>query len=261
MIHTQRGGAAGGLPTLFAHCFLGHSGMWRGLIEAMNPTPETLAFDLPGHGRSAMPEQPGDLHAEVAEIIDGLVEQPMLLIGHSFGGASMLRFALKNPDRVLGLVLFEPVFIAAGLAEQGVAAQDFNDGFADAVRDERHDDAARAFYEYNDPSRRYDDLPEEAKSVMRRQMRLLPATEPGVVHDSGGLLSPGLMDGFAPPVLLLGGACTPPLFPPILRGLHRRLNGAELVEIAEAGHMLPLTHAAECGSRIDAWRARHGLAG
>lgn len=260
MIHSRPFGAPGGVPTLMAHCFLGHSGGWAQLAEAITPPLEAVAFDMPGHGRSPMPDTVGDLHAVVTDLIDGMVTQPTLLIGHSFGGASLLRFALRNPERVLGLVLFEPVFVAAALADPTYTPQDSDSDYADLARSGQLEDAAREFFTFNDPTRDWMALPAAARQMMTAQMRLLPATEPGVVEDSGNLLAPGLMEGFAPPVLLIGGDRSPPMFPAIIRALAKRLPTVERVVIEDAGHMVPMTHARQSAGQISRWMRATGLA-
>lgn len=249
-----------GVPAVLGHCFLGHSGAWKGLIGALQTPLDAVAFDLPGHGRSPMPPEANDLQAQVAEQLAGIVTQPSLLIGHSFGGAALLRFALRHPARVRGLVLIEPVFIAAAMVEPGFEPSDEDTVYALAAREGRLEEAARLFYAYNDPTRDWDALPEPAKTTMIAQMRLLPATEPGVVADSGNLLEPGLMEGFAPPVLLIGGSHSPPLFPAVIRALSRRLRHARVARIEGAGHMLPVTHAEETAHLIDIWLRDTGLA-
>lgn len=259
MIHTQRMGDASGAPALLAHCFLGNSGAWRGLVSALDPAPDALAFDLPGHGQSPMPADLSDLHASTAALIDGMVETPMLMIGHSFGGASMLRFALRNPDRVRAMVLFEPVFIAAAMADPGFTHSEPDQTYAIAAREGRLEEAARTFFTFNDPTRDWFALPPQVRATMIAQMRLLPGTEPGIVHDSGNLMEPGLMERFAPPVLLIAGDQSPPMFSAIIRELARRLPNVETVTIEGAGHMVPLTHARACADHIDRWRRAQGL--
>jgi lipase len=44
--------------------------------------------------------------------------QPVDVIGHSFGGTVALRLAVERPDLVRSLVLIEPVFVAALLADR-----------------------------------------------------------------------------------------------------------------------------------------------
>jgi len=111
-VHSRRLGSPAGRPALLAHCFLGHGGSWKPLVEAL-PTPlDPLAPDLPGHGRSPMPADPGDFHALAAEALGALINRPSLLIGHSFGAAALLRHAPLHPASATGVVLIEPVFFA-----------------------------------------------------------------------------------------------------------------------------------------------------
>ncbi len=257
-IHRIDLGQPDGTPTVLAHCFLGHSGAWARLVEAMSHPLAARAFDMPGHGRSPMPAAPGDFHAEVTALIDGMVTRPTLLIGHSFGGASALRFAVRNPQRVRGLVLIEPVFFAVARDEPEYAAYCAQTAPMDtALLRGDFDTAAQEFYAFNDSSRDWLALPEAARRQMIRQIALLPATMAGVIDDSGGLLAPGLIEGLAVPVLLIAGEKSPDMFRAVVRVLADRLPQAEVAIIPDAGHMAPMTHAAQVAARIDAWMAGH----
>ncbi|WP_417587364.1 alpha/beta fold hydrolase [Pararhodobacter oceanensis] len=261
MIHTRRFGQPEGLPSVLVHCFLGHAGTWRPLVERITPPLDALAFDMPGHGRSPMPEGPCDLQAEVAGVIEGFVNEPSLLIGHSFGAVSALRFALYHPERVLGLVLIEPVLIAAALADPAYTPDSEEPRYSVLAREGAYEAAAQDFFTFNDPSRDWDALPEAARKTMARQMRLVAATEPGAVHDSGKLLVPGLMEAFTPPVLLIGGDRSPEVFPAILKALNKRFTAPRSATIAGAGHMVPLTHLDETSAVINRWLAEKVLVG
>lgn len=260
MIFTRRFGEPGALPTLLAHCFLGHSGAWRAMVEAFGIRLDALAFDMPGHGQSTVPVPPQDLHAAVSQIITGLVTQPSLLIGHSFGGASVLRHALHHPATARGLVLIEPVFFAAArgtpeydayIAEQRVMDAALAAGdLAQAVR---------LFLAQNPGSPDFDSLPGPAQDLLMAQIRLHDAGNAGILGDSGQLLAPGLMQGFAPPVLIVLGADTAPLFRATAEGLARRLPNAQIAVIEGAGHMVPISHPQPTAARIEAWCHESGL--
>lgn len=258
-VHITRYGTPGARPTLLAHCFLGHGGTWGRLLEAIDAPLDALAFDMPGHGKSAMPAQPGDFHAQVSAMVTGFVTRPSLLIGHSFGGASVLRHALGHPETVTGMVLIEPVFFAAA---RGMAAfEDYarqEDGLREAVEGGRPEDAARYFLSLNVGSPEWDSLPPGAQAAMAAQMPLLVATEAGLFGDSGNLLAPGLMEGFEAPVLLLAGSQTTPIFKAAIKGLQARLGNCETVIVEGAGHMAPITHPVQTGAVIRDWMARTG---
>lgn len=263
---TTRLGRSGAPPALLAHCFLGHRGTWARLVARLARPLDALAFDLPGHGESPMPAAPGDFHAEVAALVPKLLAQiapqgaPVLGIGHSFGGAVLLRHALLHPATVAGLVLIEPVFFAVA---RGRPEYDVWEGteapVLALVAAGQPEAAARLFLEANGDGTPWAAIAPRDRARMTAQIPLLAATVAGLVGDSGGLLAPGRMEGFDAPVLLLTGQASPPIFGAVCQELARRLGRAEVAEIAGAGHMLPITHPAEVAARIDDWRARHRL--
>ena len=255
-LHTARMGVPGTRPAVLAHCFLGHGGAWPRLIAALKTPLDAVAFDLPGHGRSAPWDGSGDLLATVAGVFDRLVTEPALLIGHSFGGAAALRFAVERPGRVTGLVLIEPVFFAAATDEPEYAAnaraeRALHAAFAagDMAR------AAAEFFELNGDEAGWSAMPERMRAQIIRQMPMVAATVPGLHHDSGDLLAPHRLEALAAPVLLLDGAQSPPIFGAVTKALSRRLPKARQITVAGAGHMLPITHAERVAGLIDDWIA------
>ncbi|WP_068305600.1 alpha/beta fold hydrolase [Pararhodobacter sp. CCB-MM2] len=259
-LHSRRLGVAGGLPALMAHCFLGHGGSWKALLEALPVPLDALAPDLPGHGRSPMPAEPGDFHAAVSEALGALIERPSLLVGHSFGAASLLRYALHNTGQVTGLVLIEPVFFAVAEGQPEYAPYRASEApLHAAVAEGRLDDAARHFLGLNPGSPDFDRLPPAIQAVMAAQMRLVAATGLGLFEDSGNLRAPGVMEGFAAPVLLLAGSGTTPIFHATIRELARKLPQAEAQVIDGAGHMVPITHPTQTAGIIGDWMQRVGL--
>lgn len=261
MINTRTYGAAGGVPSLFAHCFLGHSGSWGRMIEALPFAVDGLAFDMPGHGRSPMPYVIGDFHAQVAGLVGTFATRPQLMVGHSFGAASMLRHALHHRETVTGLVLIEPVFFAVAQSEPEFAPYvDQEKPLHDAVMGDDLDAAARAFLSLNPGSPDFDALPPQAQAMMAAQMRLVSATVEGLFGDTGGLLQPGVMERFEAPVLLMLGSATTPIFHATVRCLAQRLPKAEVAVIEGAGHMVPISHAPQTAAVIGDWALRNGLA-
>ena len=69
---------------------------------------EVIAFDRPGYGYSERPaDEPLSLRVQARLLREALhalgVEQP-ILVGHSYGGAVMLRFLIDHPDDAIGAV-------------------------------------------------------------------------------------------------------------------------------------------------------------
>jgi len=82
------------------------------LLTRMLPEAGRLvAPDLPGHGFSETPSgrlTPERLFSAVSELLDGLVSEPMILVGSSLGGALALRYAVERPGRLVALALISP---------------------------------------------------------------------------------------------------------------------------------------------------------
>lgn len=83
------------------------------LIPALRDDFTVLAPDRPGHGYSDRPGSDGGILAMQARQMAGLISEtgrgPVLVIGHSYGGAVALRLALDYPEAVRGLILLAPV--------------------------------------------------------------------------------------------------------------------------------------------------------
>lgn len=69
-----------------------------------------LAPELPGHGFSEASRSPSVEHMldSLIEALDETLDRPAVVYGNSLGGAAALRFALRRPERVRGLVLGSP---------------------------------------------------------------------------------------------------------------------------------------------------------
>lgn len=260
MIHTTRMGDPGGLPAVLAHCFLGHSGGWKRLLAALETPLDAVAFDLPGHGRSAPWDGRGALHDVATAALALQITQPALLIGHSFGGTLALRQALEAPETVRGLVLIEPVlFVAAAGTAEFVANIEAEKPLRAAFARGDLAEAGRLFFALNGDEAGWHAMPEPARAMMIRQMAMIDAAQPVLMEDSAGLLAPGRMDAFDRPVLVLAGAQSPPIFPAAARAVAAKLPRAEFASVAGAGHMAPITHPAATAALIDGWLARNDL--
>lgn len=107
-LHVERAGD--GPPLALLHGFTGATTTWTPLLPRLAAEHETLAIDLPGHGRSSAPASPGRYALarfadDLLRVLDALVIDRVALLGYSMGGRAALRVALRAPDRVAALVL------------------------------------------------------------------------------------------------------------------------------------------------------------
>ena len=82
------------------------------LVPGLSGKVPLLSIDRPGHGYSQRPNDGDELGVQ-ARLIAGAMREtygstPVVLVGHSFGGAVSLRVALDYPEQVKGLVLLAP---------------------------------------------------------------------------------------------------------------------------------------------------------
>ncbi|MFV0308627.1 MAG: alpha/beta fold hydrolase [Desertimonas sp.] len=67
-----------------------------------------LRYDRRGYGRSTPHAGPFDMDAQVADLVTLLAGRPAVLVGHSFGGDVALATAVRHPELVRGVVVYEP---------------------------------------------------------------------------------------------------------------------------------------------------------
>lgn len=109
-LHVHRYGPAGPPEVLAIHGLTGHGRRWLTLAERHLPGVAVCAPDLIGHGHSswAAPWTIDDNVAALAALLDTDGGGPVVVVGHSFGGAIALGLAAARPDLVAALVLLDP---------------------------------------------------------------------------------------------------------------------------------------------------------
>ena len=112
-LHAYEARGKGSLPaTVVIHGIGSSATAFAPLLMRLRPhVRRIVALDLAGHGFSGAPTArvtPETLYGSVYAALAALLDEPILLIGNSLGGAMALRYAMDLPDRVSALALLSP---------------------------------------------------------------------------------------------------------------------------------------------------------
>ncbi|BAW09372.1 alpha/beta fold hydrolase [Nocardia seriolae] len=109
-LHIHRFGPSTGPVVLALHGLTGHGGRWQRLADDHLPDLRILAPDLRGHGRSpgVPPWDFETLVDDLAALLRAETREPVVALGHSFGGAVAVHLAHRHPELVRALVLLDP---------------------------------------------------------------------------------------------------------------------------------------------------------
>jgi pimeloyl-ACP methyl ester carboxylesterase len=232
-----------GPAAVLLHSSAGTRAQWRSLTEMLEGKRRVLAPDLRGYGESGGRPGTPDL-ADEAAIVGALAARaggPIDLVGHSYGGAVALRFALEQPEMVRSLTLIEPV--AFHLLQQGWAGRDWLlaevQAIAAAVTRDRNGAGMSRFVDYWNGSGTWASLPEDKRSGLTRYAATVAENFAAAVAEAIPLETYRQIQA---PALLLRGARSPAPARRIVALLGSTLLNARIVTVADAGHMLPLTH-------------------
>jgi pimeloyl-ACP methyl ester carboxylesterase len=227
----------------FAHDF-------TSVLEALDGGEfRALAFDRPGHGFSGRPAQDGAMSSQARLIrgaLDALGVRRPLLVGHSWGAALALSYALQYAGEVAALVLLAPAVYAEDvsyaaqriLVEMPVLSGLFIRASDTFIRSEIKRTLERAFspdvlpLEYLHAAESAWTRPNNVRAFMADEFGYNPAVRS---------LAPRYAKVSAPTFIVTGDSDE--LVNPARHAypLHGEIGHSELVVLPAAGHMLPHT--------------------
>lgn len=219
-------------PVMCLHSGGFTSRQWKRLVDRLAPR-RVLAPDLVGYGRGRPLDNGTPFHyRDDLPPLRELLDQPMHLVGHSYGGLLALQLALAQPDRVLSLALFEPVAM-------GVLEGDEWDGMMPVLPYDGEPWLER-FVDWWQGAGAWKHMPPEARAAFLAVGWKVYCEVSTLVVDRTTRAQYGTI---AVPTLLLGGGKTPVVEQRVLAHLAAALPRARLVVYPEMGHMGPITHA------------------
>lgn len=224
-----------GRPLLLLMGIGGHTGMWRPARDHLEGF-RTIAFDMPGTGRSPLDVFGSPGMAALADLTAGVMDSVGVeradVLGYSFGGALAQELAHRHPERVDRLVLVATTYgigaqIGSPLAVASLMTplRYYSPRFLRAI-------APYAFGGQTPPS-------EESLGERRQRPPTLLGYWKQVATIANWTSSPWLAS-LEPPTLLVMGADD--RLAPLSNGRHMaaRIPRAQLVVVPHAGHLLLL---------------------
>lgn len=159
---TIRGETAGeGTPIVLCH---GLTATRRSVVHGSRRLERggfaVISYDARGHGESdPAPADLGYGYPELIDDLDSVIEdqvgaERVFLAGHSMGAHTALGFALRNPDRVAGLVAIGPTYLGTGAPfpsdsdGNGARVEEDSPAYWDGLAEALERDGIDGFVEY-----------------------------------------------------------------------------------------------------------------
>jgi pimeloyl-ACP methyl ester carboxylesterase len=250
-----------GPAVLMIHGLGGNALNFAALAERLQRDHRVIRVDRPGSGYSArIADRPADLRAQIDALLalmDDLALERPLVVGHSLGGALALGMALQAPQRLRGLVLlapatlpFEPQPPLDGLVIAPPLRTLLAWTLAVPLSGLRSDALVEALFTPESPpadfAHRYGALLSRRPSQVRANFEDFAALQAHLRAQA-----PRYPRLAVPTTVMVGGGDR--ILDPQLHGApFRGHEQVQLIEIQEAGHMLPITRVAEIEAVIRA---------
>lgn len=238
-------------PVVLLHSSGSSARQWKELAGKLGAA--ARAPDFYGHGtRATEIFEPATLRVEAAPI-EELLEQlgRARLVGHSYGGAVAINIALRRPELVEALVLYEPMLFSLLRGDPGSQSEWFdvistaNDMKRLLASGDAQASAAR-FIDFWSGDGAWAAMPPSIQPAVAERM-------PAVIRHVDALFGDSLAASDLaqlPPILLASGARTVPAARRAMQLLQAAVPHAKCKVFDGMGHMGPVTHAADFARHV-----------
>jgi pimeloyl-ACP methyl ester carboxylesterase len=231
------------------HCSASSGRQWDAYTSLLQSGVRLVAPELMGYrpGEKWDPGMQVSLEAEARRLGPLLFSESgdVHLVGHSYGGSVALQIALRWPDRIKTLTLFEPVRFALLLADRehetiGHAIVSVGRRIGWHVLSGRLDEAAALFVDYWSGTGAWESLPASRRRAIAERMPKVRAEFEALFADTVPARSYGALKM---PLRLITGSTSPLPARKVVDIISRECAHAEVVRVDGVGHMGPISHA------------------
>ncbi|HEX6705587.1 MAG TPA: alpha/beta fold hydrolase [Albitalea sp.] len=246
-----------GQPVVLLHSTGASGAQWRALIERLAARFRVIAPDLCGYGATSGWSGRGPFTlAHEAMLVGALLDrfdEPIHLVGHSYGGAVALHLARTQGERLRSLTLYEPVafhLLRTADADDEAALGEISAVAAAVVRSLASGDLAEGagrFIDYWSGPGAWAAMPPARQAAFATRLAKVALDFHAAMGEPASLRD---VERIAVPTLLLHGDRSPRSTRRICQRLAQALPDVTVATVHGAGHMAPLTHAGEVNDRI-----------
>jgi pimeloyl-ACP methyl ester carboxylesterase len=230
---------------LLLHCSGSSGAQWRSLKEKLGARYRVIAPDLIGYGTSAPWSGGGEFSLAQEAAALPAFDEPVHLVGHSYGGGVALHIARTRPELLASLTLIEPSafhLLRDGDEIDRAALREIGEVAAWAQAALLTGDYMRAFgrfVDYWSGPGAWTAMPAEKRGAFAPQLAKVALEFHALFTEPAGI---DHVRGIVAPTLIVQGGCTALPSRCVVKRLRDALPGAAFRVVQGAGHMLPLTH-------------------
>jgi len=256
-----------GSPVLLSHATGFHAHCWEPMAEILSANHHVMGFDHRGFGdaESVDPatiewQQYGDDALAAARYLSTQHGgQPIIGVGHSMGGASLLMAALREPQLFSALFVFEPIVFPPMPDSDDRAPSPLAGGARKRRSSFASFDAALENFTAKPPMASFH--PQAREAYVRHgfkptaqgevELKCLPEHEARTYETGGTHSTWGDLSRISTRVWVLSGAPAPFQPSSFAVKVAESIPGATYVQYDEMGHFGPLEHPAQIASLVE----------
>jgi len=232
------------------------SAHWRKVAPLLQSHFRLVAPDLIGFGETESWREEQELTHDdqaglVREIVRRVTDEPVHLVGHSYGGAVAVRFALHHPEAVESMTLIEPVVspLLPQVGENALFEEEraLAHAFIEDAEAGRSVSAWRRFIDHHNGDGTWEALSGNAR------YRFLSMTHETADAYRSNLNNPttlGDLHELEIPTTVICGGRTSETYRRICAILRRHLPCCTALDLDDAAHMSPLSHPEQVAAAI-----------